>query len=573
MRINTKKTRVAVLILIAIIAVGAIFTAATNDKRNFEIIKNLDIFYSVFREINSYYVDEPVPQELIRTAIDEMLSSLDPYTNYIPEEDMEDFRFMTTGEYGGVGAIISMSDSCYIMVRELYKDFPADRAGLIPGDYIIEVAGKDVKNFKVSAVSELLRGEPGTEVKIKVLRPETNQILERTAKREKIQINPVSYYGMVNNEIGYITMSSFTQDCSKEVEKAFIDLRDNYGAKKMILDLRGNPGGLMDEAIKMVNLFVPRGSHVMSTKGRVSLYGKKYMAPREPIDTIMPLAVLINRGSASASEIVAGALQDLDRAVIIGRRSYGKGLVQGTREIEYNGALKLTTAKYYIPSGRCVQALDYSHRDSTGAVGYVPDSLISEFQTKGGRKVYDGGGVSPDVHIDAETFNNITLALVSNDMIFRYAVKYRGKHADAPSVTEFSLTDDDYDDFCNFVGQAKNFTYKTRSNEQLKKLIAAAKADNYYEGNQELFDQLNIVLSPELQKDLRSERKQIQELIEEEILVSYHYANGATPYNFRTDGEIISAVELLADDARYNGLLDGTVASHAGDKRKANQSN
>lgn len=573
MRGNKTKTRMAVVTATVMIAVGALLTAATNDKRNFEIIKNLDIFYSVFREINSYYVDEPEPGKLIRTAIDEMLASLDPYTNYIPEEDMEDFRFMTTGEYGGVGAVISKSDSCYIMVRELYKDFPADKIGLIPGDYLVEVAGKDVKDYKVSDVSDLLRGEPGTEVKIKILRPETNQTLEMTAKRQKIQINPVSYYGMIDNEIGYITLSSFTQDCSKEVEKAFVDLRDNHGARKMVIDLRGNPGGLMDEAIKMVNLFVPRGSTVMSTKGRVSIYGKKYLAPREPVDTIMPLAVLINRGSASASEIVAGALQDLDRAVILGRRSYGKGLVQGTREIEYKGALKLTTAKYYIPSGRCVQALDYSHRDTTGAVGYVPDSLISEFQTKGGRKVYDGGGVSPDIHIDGDTYSNISMALVAHDLVFRYAVKYRGKHAEAPDAVNFRLTDAEYDEFCQFVAEAKGFTYKTRSNEQLKKLVAVAKVDSYYDDNQQLFEQLDNVLQPNLQKDLRTERRQIQELLEEEILVSYHYANGATPYSFSHDEEIIKAVETLRDDAKYNGLLDGTVPSHAGDKRKANQQN
>lgn len=568
---NKIKCTIVTSAIATIITLGIL--GFSNDKRNFEIIKNLDIFYSLFKELNTYYVDDVEPEKLIRTAIDEMLKSLDPYTNYIPEEDMDDFKFMTTGEYGGVGAVISQSDTCYIMVREIYKNMPADKIGLLPGDMFIEVNGKNAKGFKVSEVSDQLRGKPGEDVKIKIWRPGQSKYIDKVAKREKIQINPVPYYGMLNKEVGYIALSNFTQDCSKEIQNAFIDLKNNKKANKIVLDLRGNPGGLLDEAIKTVNLFVPKGCEVLKTKGKIKTNEKTYRTTREPIDTIMPLIVLISRGSASASEIVAGALQDLDRAVIIGQRSFGKGLVQSTREIDYDNALKLTTAKYYIPSGRCIQALDYSHRDKDGAVGYVPDSLIHEFKTQCGRTVFDGGGVSPDIKIENEKLSNIALSLVANDVIFRYVVDYRIKHATIAAADKFSLSDSEYDDFCQFVSNTKSFTYKNQSSEALKKLITAAKNDKYYDDNKAEFDKIEKLLEPQLQKDLNTSRNDIKKLIEDEMLTSYYYQNGAYAHSIKYDKCIECAINTFNEISKYQGLLNGSVPSHAGDKRISNEKN
>ena len=420
--------------------------------------------------------------------------------------------------------------------------------------------------MKVSDVSDNLRGEPGTEAKVKVWRLGEKKLIEKSIKREKVQINPVSYYGMLDAQTGYIDFNNFTQDCSKEIVNALNALK-TQGATKLVLDMRDNPGGLLDEAIKIVNLFVPKGADVLSTRGKISMYDKTYKAPQDPIDTQIPIVVLLSRRSASAAEIVAGALQDLDRAVIVGQRSFGKGLVQSTRSIEYNGGLKITTAKYYIPSGRCIQAIDYTHRNKDGAVGLVADSLISEFHTKGGRTVYDGGGVSPDVHVKQDELQNIIYALVANDLIFRYSVRYRMNHPTIASPTQFHLTDAEYADFCKFVADQPKFTYKSESNEELKKLIAAAQRDKYFDSNKELFDKMQVALKPDLQKDMNSAREDVLKLLESEILTSYYYHRGASAYIVRTDPEILKAVETIEDEALYKGLLNGTVASHAGDKR------
>lgn len=564
-----RKKLYAIAAVATVSSAGMAIMGFSSDKRNFEIIKNLDIFYSVFKELNAYYVDETDPKKLVKTAIDKMLESLDPYTNYIPEEEMDDFKFMTTGEYGGVGSIISLSDTCYVMFREVYEGKPADKAGIRNGDYIVEINGKDAKNMKVSDVSDNLRGEPKTDAKIKIWRMGEPKLIEKTVRREKVQINPVSYYGMVSAETGYIDFNNFTQDCSKEIENALNDLK-KQGAKRLVLDLRDNPGGLLDEAIKIVNLFVPKGSEVLSTKGKISMYDKTYKAPKDPVDTEIPIVVLVSRRSASAAEIVAGAFQDLDRAVIVGQRSFGKGLVQSTREIEYNGGLKMTTAKYYIPSGRCIQAIDYSHRDKDGAVGLVADSLISEFKTKGGRVVYDGGGVSPDIHVDVPSIANITYALVANDIIFKYMRHYRMSHASIAPAESFTLSDKEYEEFCRFVeAQQPKFTYKSESNEELKKLIKAAKRDKYYDSNKELFDNMEKSLKPNLSQDLVTAREEIQDLIESEILVSYYYHRGAAKHAIKVDPEIQKAISTIEDAALYNGLLNGSVASHAGDKRNS----
>lgn len=567
----TKNLFAKVAMLVATVVVAIAIYGFASPKRDFEFVKYLSIFQSIFTELDAYYVDEIDVKKSAEAGINAMLASLDPYTNYIREEDMDDFKFMTTGEYGGVGSIISMSDTCYIMIREIYQNLPADKAGLLPGDYIVNINGKDAKGMTVKNVSDELRGTPNTIAKLKVWRKGTPKLLDFDVTRQKIQISPVPYYGMLDDEIGYIVLTSFTENCAQEVMKAFLDLKNKHNAKKMIFDLRDNPGGLLDEALSIVNMFVPKGSSILSTKGRDKSFDKVMKSYNTPVDTEMPMVVLISRGSASASEIVAGALQDLDRAVIMGERSFGKGLVQGTREIGYNNALKLTTAKYYTPSGRCIQALDYSHRDADGAVGYVPDSLISEFKTKNGRTVFDGGGISPDIMEKRVRTNNIMAAVVLNDIVFHYAVDYRIKHKSIPMGKAFKLTDADYEAFCAYVKTFKDFSYKSYTNERFKQLVTAAKEDNYYNDNKALFDQMEKQLAPNLDKDLRTSRELIQPVLEYTIARSYHYEAGRIMKALEYDEWVKDAVSTLNDTARYNGLLDGSVPSHAGDKRMVNK--
>ncbi|MBS2098684.1 S41 family peptidase [Carboxylicivirga linearis] len=537
-----------------------------DDKRNFEIIKNLDIYYTLFRELNSYYVDETEPEELVTTSINEMLESLDPYTTYIPESDMEDFRFMTTGEYAGIGSLISKRDE-HVVIAEPYEGFPAAKAGLLAGDKILEIDGKNMVGKSTPDVSDMLKGPANTSLKIKVERPGEKKPLTFELTREKIQINAVPYYGMVDDETGLIILNNFTQDCAREVEKAFLDLRDQQGAKNVILDLRANPGGLLDEAVKIVNLFVPRGMEVVSTKGKVKQWDKVYKATRQPIDTVMPMAVLISRGSASASEIVSGALQDLDRAVIIGQRSFGKGLVQTTRNLSYNAKLKLTTAKYYIPSGRCIQALDYSHRNDDGSVGLVPDSLISEYETLKGRKVYDGGGISPDILVDAPKYSSITFALVAQQTIFDYATQFVLDNKSIAPANEYKVDDATYNQFIEYVKVQEDFKYTSRSQQKLKDLIEIAKKEDYYSKAEDDFKQLEETLKLDIEKDLNLFRNEIEELLAIEITKRYYYQKGAILVGLQEDKELFKAKELLRDKSQYNGLLNGQVLSHAGDKR------
>jgi carboxyl-terminal processing protease len=541
-----------------------------DDKRNFEVIKNLDIFYTLFREVNSYYVDETNPEKLITEGINNMLESLDPYTTYIPESDMEDFRFMTTGEYAGIGSLISKRGN-HVVIAEPYEGFPAALAGLKAGDKILEIDGKNMVGKSTPDVSDKLKGRANTSLKIKVERPGEKKPINIELERQKISINPVPYYGMVNDQTGIIQLNNFTQDCSREVEKAFLDLRDKQGAKSIVIDLRANPGGLLDEAVKIVNLFVPSGSEVVSTRGKVKQWDKTYKAMRQPIDTVMPLAVLISRGSASASEIVSGALQDLDRAVVIGQRSFGKGLVQTTRNLSYNAKLKVTTAKYYIPSGRCIQALDYTHRDEDGAVGLVADSLITEYKTLNGRSVFDGGGISPDILVKTPKYANVTFALVVQQMIFDFATEFVLRNKSIAAPEEFTISDDEYKQFIDFVKAKEDFRYESLSQEKFKDLVKTAKREGYYEKAKDDFSAMETLLKLDVEKDMRQFKDEIAELMVLEITKRYYYQKGSIKASLQNDKELDKASELLEDMSEYNGLLDGTIASHAGDRRAASK--
>jgi carboxyl-terminal processing protease len=545
-----KKLWIGVLIVV-IAAMG--FYSFNRDQKNFEIAKNLEIYYSLFRELNMFYVDDVNPDKLVKTSIDEMLLSLDPYTNFISEDQMEDFRFMTTGEYGGIGALIGNQNG-KIVISEPYEGFPAQKFGLKAGDVILEVEGKSTENMDTEDVSNLLRGPAKKPVKIKVHRPGEKKPFEVDVVREKIAIDAVPYYGMVENNVAYIRLSNFTANCSEDVKKAFLELKKN-NPEALILDLRSNPGGLLQEAVKIVNLFVPRGSEIVSTKGKVKQWDKAYTATSSPVDTTIRIAVLTNRGSASASEIVAGALQDLDRGLVMGERTFGKGLVQTTRDLSYNTKLKVTTAKYYIPSGRCIQALDYSHRNEDGSVGYVPDSLISEFSTKKGRKVYDGGGVVPDISLDPDQLSSLSVALITNYLIFDFATEYsvRNKSIAAPEV--FEVDDELYSRFASYV-KADSFEYESQSEQLLDELIEAAKEEKYYDLAAVEFERIKSRLEPQLDKDLNVFSEEIKSMLKNEIVSRYYYQKGAIRSSLDEDKLIRKAISEVSSPLSYHAYFE-----------------
>jgi carboxyl-terminal processing protease len=537
------------LVVAAIVVAGGIaLIGFTNDQKNFEIAKNLDIYYSLFRELNAFYVDDINPNKLVKTSIDKMLESLDPYTNYISEADVEDFRFMTTGEYAGIGALISKQNN-NIVIAEPYQGFPAQKAGLKAGDIILEVEGKSTATMSTEDVSNMLKGPAMKPVKIKIQRPGDKKPFETDVIREKITIDAVPYYGMLDNKTAYIRLSNFTQDCSEEVRKAYLELK-KQNPESLILDLRSNPGGLLIEAVKIVNLFVPKGSEIVSTRGKVKEWDNTYRALLSPMDTTVKIAVITNRGSASASEIVAGAIQDLDRGIIVGTRTFGKGLVQTTRDLSYNAKLKVTTAKYYIPSGRCIQALDYSHRNEDGSVGHVPDSLISQFNTKNGRKVYNGGGVIPDVKIDNNELSSLTIELITKFAIFDFATHFAAKNPAIPQPENFVITDTVYDDFIAFVKNSK-FKYDSQTEDALNDLIKTAKSEKYYDMASAEINSLEAKLKPDLDKDLNLFKKEISELLKDEIAGRYYYQKGAIRATLREDSDILKAKEILNEQQVY----------------------
>lgn len=541
------------LLLVAGISTGFLINQETRD---FRIAKNLDIFFSLFRELNTFYVDEIDPDKVIKSGIDNMLKTLDPYTVYFPESEADEFTIMISGKYGGIGSMVRNSGD-YVVISEVYKGFPADKAGIKPGDLLKKVDGTSLKGLPTDKISEKLKGNPGTEINVTVER--NGKETDYSLKREKIIMQSVPYYGMIDSKTGYIRFTNFTQNCIEEVKTAVNALKDD-NVQQIILDLRGNPGGLLTEAVEIVNLFVAEGNEVVSTKGKVKQFDENYKTTKQPVDEKIPLAIIINRSSASASEIVAGAIQDLDRGVIVGQRSYGKGLVQITRPLSYNTQLKVTTAKYYIPSGRCIQARNFSHPNEDGSVGIIPDSLISEFKTKNGRIVKDGGGITPDVEILPDPLSQISSELYLRYYIFDFATNYYWTHPDIKSPGQFAFTDQDYADFKVFLLKC-NFNYKTVTEESLNELISNAKKEKYYDIHKDLFNDLEKDIAHSLDQDLTLFRSEITDLIEDEIISRYFYESGAIAWTIRTDKQVLKARDILNNNEEYSSILKGTAGS------------
>jgi len=534
------------------IFIVSVFAFNRPGDRYFEIAKNLDIFATLFKEVNAYYVDEIDPEALIRTGIEAMLESLDPYTVYISEDDVEDYRTLTTGQYGGIGALIANINN-HTVITMPHVGFPAHKAGLKIGDEIIEIDGVNVEYKGSSEIGKLLKGQASTQVRIKILRLGVDKPIEINIIRHKITIDNVSYKGIISEDIGYIKLSDFTTGAGKEVKDALEELKEK-GAGKIILDLRGNPGGLLTEAVNVSNVFISRGMEVVSTKGKIAEWNKTYKALNEPVDINIPIAVLTDRGSASASEIVSGVLQDYDRAVLIGRKTFGKGLVQATRPLSYNSQVKITTAKYYIPSGRCIQAIDYSVRNDDGSVGHIPDSLIVEFKTREGRPVYDGGGIDPDIAVDQAIYAPITVSLIQRGLIFDYATRYYYNNPGIKPANQFNLTEDDYEEFMHWL-KDKDYDYVNSVENKIEDLANAAKESKYYSWLQDQIESIKSIVSHDKENDLVKFREEIQRLLEAEISARYYLVSGEIESSLRNDDDVINAIRVLNDKLLYSRFL------------------
>lgn len=563
-----KKNRKTISILVGVLLMGGVFFGFNKgDDRSFQIVKSLDVFNSVFKELDMFYVDSIDPKEVVEYGIRAMLAKTDPYTEFYPEED-NTLKEMTTGKFGGIGSVIRYySPRKRVAIIEPSEGHPAAEAGLKAGDIIMEINGKDmaqddrIPNDLTSYVSDNLRGEPGTLCVIKIERPISDSIyvpMEFKVTRGTIRTNPVPYYNMLNDSIGYIYISTFSvEGCSKEVKRALIELKQQ-GATSLVIDLRGNGGGLLSEAVNVVNFFVPKGMEIVKTKGKFKQMDHAYRTTNEPIDLEIPLTILVDGGTASAAEILSGSLQDLDRAVIIGNRTYGKGLVQTLRDLPYNSSMKITTAKYYIPSGRCVQAIDYSRRNADGSIARTPDSLTNVFHTAAGREVRDGGGIRPDIEVKMDKTPNIVFYLVNDDMIFDYATQYAIKHPTIAKVEDFQLTDVDYADFKELM-KKRNFSYDRQSEAMLKKLKEMAEFEGYMENASDEFAALEKKLQHNLDLELDRFAKDIKPLIAEEIVKRYYFEKGAVQETLKDDPDLKKALETLQQPDTYKGVLTVTA--------------
>lgn len=548
-------------ILSLISALALLMPAHAQNEHSFSVSKNLDIFNSIYRQLDLFYVDSLEADKIVRVGIDAMLNELDPYTSYYPEEDMQDLKMMTTGKYGGVGSIIRQrKDSTGVIIFEPYPDMPAAEVGLQVGDLMLEIDGKSLKGQNTTEVSEQLRGEPGTTFVLKVQRPGEKKTREFKITRRNIKKSALPYYGMYGNA-GYIHLTEFIEDCSKDVRKAFINLKEQ-GAKTLILDLRDNHGGLLTEAVDIVNLFVPKGLTIVETRGKLLAASSKYVTNNEPLDLDVPIVVLVNKETASAAEIVAGALQDLDRAVIVGNSTFGKGLVQSPRDLPYNGSIKLTTAKYYIPSGRCVQAIDYKKEReaaelyrTTGQRINTKDSIAHKtFHTAGGREVTEGSGVKPDIDVAHDTLSNIVFYLSDDDVLVDWGTRYFQKHPSIPAVRDFALTDADYEEFKDMV-KASGFKYDRLSVKRLEDLKKTMRFEGYYEEAKDLLESLEAKLAHNLDKEMDRKKTDILKIMSLEVVKRYYYQAGMAEEALKGDKDLEKAIEIVSDQSEYNKIL------------------
>lgn len=547
-----KNKSATILLIIALLGTSVMSLSFVN--KNFEIAKNLDIFATLFRELTINYVDDFNAAGLMKTGIDEMLASLDPYTNFIPESEIEDVRFMTTGQYGGIGALI-MRRGEFIFISEPYEGFPADKAGLLPGDKILEINNQSAQGRNQEEVSSLLKGQPGTEVVIVIKRAGIDEPITKTMTREVVKIDNIPYYGMLNEHTGYIKLNSFTQNAGREVKDAFTTLKDENDLQNIVLDLRGNGGGLLNEAVNITNIFVEKDQVVVKTKGKIEERNMINSTLNNAIDTDIPLVVLVDRSSASASEIVAGAIQDLDRGVIIGQRTFGKGLVQNVIPLSYNTQLKVTIAKYYIPSGRCIQAIDYAHRNEDGSVAAIPDSLKVAFTTTNGRTVYDGGGIEPDLFVEPLSLSNISIALITKFHIFEFASEYHRTHTEIPPAEEFAITDEIYNSFIAFL-DGKDYDYDTESETLANLLKNTSKEEDLLDEIEAEILAIQEKINKTKENDLVTHRNEIEMILKDEIVGRYYKQKGRIVASLSHDPEIDQALQLLENQEKYHSILN-----------------
>lgn len=544
------------ILFLPVILFMTVVLTANGQNQEFEIAKNLDIYATLFKQLNRNYVDEIKPGELNETAIKAMLESLDPYTVFINESELEDYKFMTTGQYGGIGALIQKRDD-FIIISEPYEGFPADKAGLQPGDKIFKVDQKQVKGKPTEQVSELLKGEPGTTFQITIIRPGTLDTLTKNITREKIKIEEVPYYGYVDNQIGYINLRTFTKDCSQTVKNAFLDMQKQDTLSGLILDLRNNGGGLLDEAVRIMDFFVEKGEVIVTTKGKLFDKNNTYRTSQPPIDANIPIVVLINSNSASASEIVSGAMQDLDRGVLVGERTFGKGLVQNILPLSYQTKAKITVAKYYIPSGRCIQEIDYSNKNGGDEFEKVPDSLIKTFRTKNGRSVTDAKGIHPDIEVRPKEPSRVAITLYRKNLVFDFATRFKQQHDTIEPAGTFVITDEIYDDFLAFLSD-KEFEYTTETEKVLDMLKTTSQKEGYFQWIEPIYDSLRNEMLSHKKNDLKNFQDEIRRYLRAEIVTRYYHQRGGIETSLKDDVQVRKAIEILNNKTFYRSILDGT---------------